>query len=217
MGILDRVMQLKQQGLPDEQIIMSLQQQGITPKEISDALTQAQVKNAVNGINQPTQGMEQSIMDSQDGAQMQPQETAGGYSQYVPQTQEMQAPQYSDNYQQQEYYPQENYAPQTSNTDSMIEIAEQVFTQKVKKLKDEIEKNTEFRSLTEIKMTNMERRLKRMEDMMDKLQIEILEKVGSYGEDLRSIKKEMNMIEDSFSKVASPLMDKASHKKAHKK
>jgi len=217
MGILDRVMQLKQQGLPDEQIIMSLQQQGITPKEISDALTQAQVKNAVNGINQPTQGMEQSIMDSQDGAQMQSPETAGGYSQYVPQTQEMQAPQYSDNYQQQEYYPQENYAPQTSNTDSMIEIAEQVFTQKVKKLKDEIEKNTEFRSLTEIKMTNMERRLKRMEDMMDKLQIEILEKVGSYGEDLRSIKKEMNMIEDSFSKVASPLMDKASHKKAHKK
>ena len=36
------------------------------------------------------------------------------------------------------------------------------------------------------------------------MQIAILEKVGSYGQNLDSIKKEMSMMQDSFTKMVSP-------------
>src|SRR4030042_722700 len=48
MGVLDQIMQMKRQGIPDEQIVNGLAQQGISPREINDALKQAQIKNAVS-------------------------------------------------------------------------------------------------------------------------------------------------------------------------
>ncbi len=58
MGILDQVTQMRNQGKPDEEIVNNLQQQGISPREINDALSQAEIKNAVSGTEnanmQPT-------------------------------------------------------------------------------------------------------------------------------------------------------------------
>ena len=62
MGTLEQVMQLKNQGMADAQIIGALQQQGISPKEINDAISQAQIKSAVGSPEQPQQ-MEQSITE----------------------------------------------------------------------------------------------------------------------------------------------------------
>jgi len=44
------------------------------------------------------------------------------------------------------------------------------------------------------------------------LQAEILEKVGSYGGGLDSIKKEMGMMQDSFGKIVTVLSSKAEEK-----
>jgi len=54
--------------------------------------------------------------------------------------------------------------------------------------------------------------LKRMEKTIDKLQMAILEKVGSYGRGLESIKKEMIMMQDSFGKMVNPLSELAERK-----
>jgi len=57
-------------------------------------------------------------------------------------------------------------------------------------------------------------RLKKIETTMDKLQIAILEKVGSYGQNLDGIRKEMSMMQDSFSKmVSSPKEEKPREEK----
>ena len=61
----------------------------------------------------------------------------------------------------------------------------------------------EFKALTESKLDNAVERLKKVENTIDKLQIAILEKIGSYGHNLESVKKEMSMIEDSFSQFIS--------------
>ena len=61
-GLDKKVMQLKNQGMADAQIIGALQQQGISPKEINDAISQAQIKSAVGSPEQPQQ-MEQSITE----------------------------------------------------------------------------------------------------------------------------------------------------------
>ena len=139
---------------------------------------------------------------------------------------------------QEEYYPDQGRNPQDPyaqdgayqdeypqapayNTDTIIEISEQVFSEKIKKMEKQVEQFTEFAALAQTKISNNNERVKRMESLIDKLQIAILEKVGSYGKDIQTIKKEMEMIEDSFTKVIPELHKrKTSHstqKTSHKK
>ena len=56
----------------------------------------------------------------------------------------------------------------------------------------------------------MSNRLARLEASIDKLQIAILEKVGSYGRGLDSVKKEVEMVQDSFSKIVNKVAEKHS-------
>jgi len=62
MGILERVMQMKQQGLPEPQIAESLKQEGISPKEIVEAISQSKIKSAVAPEQPPTMQMQDPQM-----------------------------------------------------------------------------------------------------------------------------------------------------------
>ena len=82
----------------------------------------------------------------------------------------------------------------------------------MQKMQKQVEEFSEFRALAESKIENLSERTKRMETMIDKLQIAILEKIGSYGGKLDSVKKEMSMMQESFSKIINPLAEKAEEK-----
>ena len=84
-----------------------------------------------------------------------------------------------------------------------MDVAEQVFQENTKKMQKQLETLEQFKNLSVIQLQNLSDRLKRMELMFDKLQIAIVERVGSYGKELSSLKKEVTMVEDSFSKVAN--------------
>ena len=60
MGILEQITQMKNQGMPDEEIASKLQEQRISPKEITDAMNQSKIKSAVSD----TEDMQPSIMQS---------------------------------------------------------------------------------------------------------------------------------------------------------
>lgn len=208
MAILDQITQMKKDGLSDQDIISNLQSQGINPGEIMEALDKTKIKEAVAGENETPEPYT-------------PQNT--GQDNYTPQTQEM-----PYNTQQgqidtpQEYSPQEGYEEQSyspGNTDSgtIIEIAEQVFEEKSNKITKELDSFKEFSTLAGSKITNFEERIKRMEKIIDNLQIKILEKIGSYGQGINSIKKEMSMMEDSFTKMVPELAKKQTSKKVTKK
>ena len=192
MGVLDQVMQLKNQGYGEQDIIDSLSQQGISPKEITDAMNQAKIKNAVSSTEGP--GATEAAPTPQPTAGAEP-----GY--YTPQTQEMggayptqAAP---------EYYEEGAYAPATSGMDSdtIIEIANQVFTEKIRKTEKRIEELEELKTLVKVKVDSIDERLKRIEKMIDTLQVQVLEKVGSYGRELQSTKKEVSMLENTLGKT----------------
>ncbi|MGD9276582.1 MAG: hypothetical protein PVJ67_05395 [Candidatus Pacearchaeota archaeon] len=199
MGALEEFTQMKNQGMNENDIINNLRGK-YSPKEINDAMSQSQIKNAIAN----------ETMTDQNPP------TPGGYSE-SPQTQEMNYPDDagSDMYSsqsQQEYYPQpnENYAPEQNyaqgyaggGTDNMIEVAEQVVEQKLSKLKKQIDNLTEFKTVAQTRIEMNTERLKRIEATLDKLQLAILDKIGTYQDTLNSIKNEMNMMQDSFSKVA---------------
>ncbi len=221
MGVLDQITQMKSQRIPDEEIIRRLQEQGFTPRAINDAISQSSIKSAVSDISIGDE-MQPSItnQEEQNSADYAPQ----------PLTQERYSPpaQYSQEYAQppqeysqtQEYLPQEGYGypgGTATNTDTMIEVSEQVFLEKIKKIQGQIDDLSEFKNLAQTKIDTMLERLKRVETTIDKLQLAILDKVGSYGKDLDSIKKEMSMMQDSFGKVVGIAAERASHIQAHSK
>lgn len=126
----------------------------------------------------------------------------------------------------QEFYPQQDgyqdysnsgqYPQQNTNADTIVEISEQVFDEKINKITKKIDSIEEFKTLTQTKLDHLTDKVKRIESVMDKLQIAILEKIGSYGKNLETIKKEMSMVEDSFAKTLNPLLDIAKHKSPSK-
>jgi hypothetical protein len=132
---------------------------------------------------------------------------------------DIQTPAY-DNYNQEEYVPQEGYADNSAmggggayDTDMIIEVAEQVFSEKIKKEQKQIESLNEFATLVEARITNDHERIKRVEEIIDKLQISILDKIGSYGKNLESIKNEMGMMQESFEKMVPVLHEKETQEK----
>ena len=48
MGVLEQVINMQNQGIPEDEIVRNLQEQGVPPREITNALNQAQIKNAVS-------------------------------------------------------------------------------------------------------------------------------------------------------------------------
>lgn len=242
MGLLDQVSQMKKEGLSNEEITLKLQEQGVSPRTISDVFNQEKIKNAVSAEEQETfedytQRNPQAPTLSQSNPALQKtfyqpktqevEQVEEGF--YTPQ--EMISPQeYAPNqipqeyeqqqYPQQEYYPQEGYEGGYEGgytTDTIIEIAEQVFSEKIKKIERQIEQFNEFANLAQTKLSNNSERVKRIETIIDKLQIAILEKIGSYGQNIEGIKKEMEMIEDSFSKIIPELHKKAKEQKKSSK
>ena len=189
MAVLDQVMRLKGQGMTDQEVVGNLQQQGISPKEINDALDQARIKNAVTDYT--GEGAPIASAEAEEGL-------------YTPQTQEA-GPEYAAaTSTQPEYYEEGAYggAPSAgADSDTMIEIANQVFSEKIKKIQNQIEDISELKTLAQVKVANVDERLKRIEKMIDTLQIKVLEKVGSFGSELSSTKKEVSMLEDSLRKT----------------
>jgi hypothetical protein len=208
MAVLEQVISMKEQGISDRDIVNELSQNGISPKEISEALGQAQIKYSVSNPGDEEQ-MQPSIMPGENV----PQEgngqvyVPGAYEQQgeypVPEYQEQ--GQYAPEYSQQQYYQPttEQYSSAGIDANTVMEIADQVFSERIRKIQEQTETTAEASVVLQAKMENISDRLKKIETIIDKLQIAILEKVGSYGKNLESVKKEMSMMQDSFSKMIS--------------
>lgn len=217
MGVLENITQMRSQGMSDEEVVQKLQEQGTSPREINDALNQAQIKNAVG--NQ--EGSSDVPAPSGQNYAEQPQNQYN--EQQYPQTQETgeaYPPQQGyEDYYRQDYgggydygyggY-QQGYGTDTS---TMVEVAEQVFSEKMQKTQKQVKDLAEFKTLTESKVEQLSERIKRIENLMDKMQAAILDKIGSYGKNLDNVRKEMDMMQDSFAKVVPEMAEKASSKK----
>lgn len=235
MGILDEINNMKNQGMDEREILSRLQEKGVTPKSIEEAFNQMRIKKAVSAESSGQEGMEPSIM--KEGRRHEAEQASPLYipktkeidhnheELYVPNPQqspqfneELEAPKY-ENYNQEEYTPQEGYGEQEAggyDTDTFIEIAEQVFSEKIKKEQKQIDTLNEFATIAETKLSNDHEKIKRIEEIIDKLQAAILEKVGSYGKNLDSIKNEMGMMQESFGKMVPSIHERTYGNKGNK-
>lgn len=206
MAVLEKVMKMKNQGLPEDQIVTSLREEGISPKEIYEAISQSKIKSSLNTEDQKPQIQEeypqQSMMSSEEPKSQNQQTPYETEESYVPPTENYQeySPQYSPEYA--EYQPQQSIDVETINN-----IAEQIVEEKIIELKKQISSFTKFKEETSMNLELIRKRLDKIEDSFNELQMAIIRKIGGYGGDIKNISKEMHETQKSFSKIIDPLTE----------
>lgn len=190
MTALDRVIEMQQQGMPDEEVAKRLRDEGVSVREINDALNQSKIKQAVSQQEQPDMypGMEQSIMQAPEAQE------------YAPPQQEYYAPQET---QYQEY---QQYAP-ALDTETITEIANQVVSEKFSEFRQKTGDLISFRNEVQEKLKDLNERIKRIEDNLDNIQRAILGKVGEFGNNMNYIRKDLENLHNTVSGLMNPLID----------
>jgi|SRR3989344_1228989 len=226
MGLLEEIQRMKMSGMQDDQIILRLQEQGNPYRVISEAMSQSKIKQAVDAqeeplppipseiqteqeipqdIQQPApqQEMQQSIMPQQEIPQETQQEYFSGYD-----PNQYQNEQQTQDYQQQNY----DYSQSGLSSDTIMEISEQVVSEKLSDVRKKLEGVSSFKAEIETKTEAIEDRLKRIEKIIDTLQTSVLKKVGDYVTNVEDIKKELIESQKTMAKAMS-----SKHHKEHKK
>jgi len=129
-----------------------------------------------------------------------------------------------------EAYPEEQYPPQdyggqvgggydqyqpyqdVMSSDVITEISEQVVEERLSEMHDRLEKAISFRNIAETKIINLDDRLRRIEQILDRLQLSLLQKVGDYVNDVRDIRTEMEETRKSFKKLLPELKGSSERK-----
>ena len=216
MTTLDEVRKLQAQGRSEEEIVSALQAQGIQTNEIYDALSQARIKDAVSGTapapatpaapRQVTQ--EAPAAPAPTAPATAPAPTAPAAAPAPTEEVYPAAPE--------TYYPegQQYYPPQGAvSAETISEISEQLIEEKLEGIRDKIKKSIDVKTKLEAKTEHIDERLKRLESIIDKLQLSILQKVGEYVTDVSDLKKELVETQKSFKAVSKP---HKAHKTNHK-
>jgi len=105
-------------------------------------------------------------------------------------------------YAEQDYYPQEGLG-----TDTISEIAEQVAIEKINEYKEKTGDIVNFKNRMKEKVNDMDERLKRIENSIDKLQHAVIGKVGEFTENSSLIHKDLDNLHGTVKKLMDPLVD----------
>lgn len=235
MALLDRIIQMKQRGLPEQMIIKTLMEEGNSFQGINEAISQSKVKETVTSLNssegemQPSSmpmPMEQDFQIPEGEMQEQKeqvefnQQQAQQYSpdQYIPQySQQREQPMQQQTYPEQAYYPQDYsqmqpqmqdvYYQQAIDAETVRDIAKQVVEEDLQKIKQEMAETIKLKTELKFQIQSIDNRLIKIENVINELQAAILQRMGSYGEAISNISKEIHATQDSFSKMINPIVD----------
>lgn len=205
MALLNDIKKLQAEGRTEQEIIAELRKQGVTPREIIEALSQSKIKEAVAG-EAPSPTPEQYAAPSQQPQQVQQEPMPGAeYSPSQPQAPVEQQTQYQE-YQpqtqpvQEAAYPEYQYQPQAAaiSSDTITEIAEQVVSEKLSPIRKDMEIIIDLETTMGTKLSLLDERIKRIEAIIDRLQLSIMQKVGDYMTNISDIKKELIETQKSF-------------------
>jgi hypothetical protein len=238
MSLLEDVRKMKIEGRNEQQIVDILKQGGVPLSDIENTLSQLRIKEAISAGSEKKQGNnfegegEYGIGDRQmteeygqqgEGYEgMEPSMTADAMQQeYQQEGQDYQ--QQGQGYQQQGYpadygmYPEYQSYGGVTSPDVVTEIAEQVVTEKLSKIREGVEQTLDFRAAAEAKLENLSDRLKRIEAIIDRLQLSILQKIGEYAGNVSDLKKEIIETQKSFKVLEPHIHITKEHKRKRKK
>jgi len=213
MALLNDIKGMQTEGKTEQEIIATLRKQGISPKEIIEALSQSKIKEAVTGEvpapepyatppQQPQQIQEEALMPQPSQKPAYPDEmpTTGQQIEYQSVPAEQPAQYQPAQPQPIQVYPEYQYPAQAPgiSSDTITEIAEQVVSEKLSPMRKDMESLIDMRTTLTTKISLVEERLKRIESIIDRLNLSIMQKVGEYMTNIDDIKKELIETQKSF-------------------
>jgi DNA-binding transcriptional MerR regulator len=193
MGVpTERVIQLRQQGVPNSQIADMLKQEGYSDNQIYDAISQADIKGVVE--MQPGQEVDITV---QQGYPQQtgiyPEQMQQGFPQMPPPMPRQQMPPPMP-----EPMPQQ-FQQQSSR--SFEEIAESIIDEKWEELMKNLDKVVSWKEETETRLVKIEQQISDIKERFDELHKGILGKVGEYDETLKSVGSDIKAMDAAFKKI----------------
>jgi hypothetical protein len=218
MGISEEIQEMQKEGRSESEIRAALIEDGVSQQRVEEMLSEIRIKAAVNDNNSvPNQQTAPQLTHStQEMAAAQESYDRGDFTPSMFNTQEeaqQQAPlpqQYDQQYQDpnQQYVPQyqdpyQNQYQTGLSSDTISEISEQVFTEKIASLRKEVEKISDLKTTVSAKIEYLDDRLKRIEKIIDRLQLSVLQKVGEYVTNVEDLKKEVVETQKSFKALHS--------------
>ena len=210
MALLNDIKRMQSEGKTEQEIISSLRQQGVSPREIVESLSQSKIKGAVIGETPAPEPYEEPMQRAQQAEQeaLMPQASQESQTEYVPAPQvateqPMQYQQAQQPQQMQEQYQEYQQYPQATgmSPDTITEIAEQVVSEKLSTIRKDMETIIDLKTTMGTKLSILDERLKRMEGIIDRLNLSIMQKVGDYMTNIDDIKKELIETQKSFKAI----------------
>jgi SOS response regulatory protein OraA/RecX len=217
MGISEEIEEMQKEGRSENEIRSALVEDGVSPQRIEEILSEMRIKAAVND-NVPVANPQSSPQPSHSTQEMAANQESYDRGDFTPSMfntqEEMQQQAAPQAYDQQYQDPNAQYAPQYQDpyqnqystglsSDTISEISEQVFTEKIGSLKKEVEKISDLRTTVIAKIDYLDDRLKRIEKVIDRLQLSVLQKVGEYVTNVEDLKKEVVETQKSFKALHS--------------
>ena len=177
---LKDVIQFKEKGLSNNQIIQILQRDGYNATQINDALNQSKITQTIKPIKIEGETMVENPMNN--------------FGQ-VPQGQQ---PQPMQNPMQ----PQMNMQQPQETTDERIqEIAESIIEEKWEDVVQNMNKVIEWKEKVETELTSLEQQFKDLKDNFDKVHTGLIGKVGEYDTHIQDIGTNIKAMEEVFKKI----------------
>jgi len=112
-------------------------------------------------------------------------------------------------------YPSYQSYGDAMSSDVISEVAEQVVSEKMASMHDMVERAVDFRTIAEARIGSLDNRLKRIEKILDVLQVSLLQKVGEYVNDVSDLKREMIENQKSMHAISKGYGHTITKKKKH--
>ena len=200
------IMQMRQQGLSNNQIIQNLQRQGYSNTQIFDAMNQADTKMAVEGMQpfftqpdvsnnafqQPQfpQAQEGEVLFTKPGSGMAVNEAGSSV---------FQQPQVADQQPMQQEAVQ--YTQSRENQIKVEELVEAIIEEKWEELLKDVNKIINWKNKVEQRISDMEVTVEHLKESYSDLQRAIMGKVNEYDRHIMEVGSEIKAMEKVFSKV----------------
>ena len=175
---LQQVLQFRQQGLTDNQIIQTLQGQGFGSQQIFDGMSQADVA-ALPSDQSPV-----------------PDAPPGSFPPQAPQPAPQPAPQeqtYDQGYADYQYQPE--------SEEKVEEIVDALINEKWEELSREFSKITEWKSKLESRLQKVEDGMENLKEDVNQLRQGVLGKINDYDENMRNVSADLKAVQKVFKEI----------------
>lgn len=176
------VLQMRQQGMSNNQIVQNLQRAGHSTTDIFDAMNQADIKSGVEGA--PVEGFDPEAVENP--MRFNPQ---GGSTMDANMPPPPMPP------------PAHHAAPQTDVNDQVEEMVEAIIDERWTELAANINKVIEWKNKMETVLSQMEARMDDLEKNFNDLHKGVLGKIGEYDQNIVNVGTEVKAMEHAFQKV----------------